>query len=100
MHTKGRLRLRFRRGHELSFKSGVALVISIAACCSLLPLVFALDSPQPTASDLGPFFKAPKEYEGDFGKYSSLLVFTSGQKVQSAADWPKRRAEIREYWMK
>jgi hypothetical protein len=100
MHAKGQLRLRFRRVHELSFKSGAALVISIAGCCSLLPLVFALDSAQPTASDLGPFFKAPKEYQGDFGKYSSLLVFNNGQRVQSAADWPKRRAEIRDYWTK
>jgi hypothetical protein len=54
----------------------------------------------PGQKQLDAFFYPPKEYTGDFGKHSSLLVFNDGQKVQTAADWSRRRAEIHDYWVK
>ena len=44
------------------------------------------------------FFKPPAEFAGDFGRYKSPLVFDDGRRVESAADWAKRRREILETW--
>jgi dienelactone hydrolase len=69
----------------------------------LLLLFFALPLPsaeirnQPPA-ELLPFFQPPEKYRGDFGKFRSPLIFNDGSKVQSAADWPRRRAEILSTW--
>jgi len=44
------------------------------------------------------FFTPPAAYENDFGGYRSPLLFASGRRVNSAAEWPKRRAEILKQW--
>src|ERR1043166_7533544 len=46
------------------------------------------------------FFQVPKEYEDDFGTYRSPLLFEDGRKVESAKEWPARRAEILALWHK
>lgn len=43
-------------------------------------------------------FKAPPAYANDLGAYRSPLLFQSGKRVSSAAEWPQRRAEILEHW--
>src|SRR5687767_7968438 len=45
-----------------------------------------------------PFFSPPAEFQNDFGKYASPLIFADGGKVVSKADWAKRRAEIIKTW--
>jgi dienelactone hydrolase len=50
--------------------------------------------------ELAPFFRPPKKYQGDFGKFRSPLVFADGSRVATAADWPRRRAEILSTWQK
>lgn len=45
-----------------------------------------------------PFFSPPAEFQNDFGKYASPLVFADGSKVVSKEDWAKRRAEIIKTW--
>ncbi len=47
---------------------------------------------------IAPLFKPPAEFATDFGDYRSPLKYDDGTPVPDAAGWPKRRAEIREYW--
>ncbi len=47
---------------------------------------------------LAPYLKPPKELANDFGSYRSPLKFDDGTDVKTAADWKKRRKEIRKYW--
>lgn len=49
-------------------------------------------------SAIAAYFSPPAEFKTDLGTYKSPLVFNDGTKVQSAAEWPKRRAEILADW--
>ncbi|HEX7861005.1 MAG TPA: alpha/beta fold hydrolase [Verrucomicrobiae bacterium] len=68
----------------------------------LLPTAYCLFSLSTTAAELpqeiAPLFQPPARLQNQFGNYSSLLTFTNGTRVQSAADWQKRREEIRTLW--
>ena len=44
------------------------------------------------------FFRPPPELTGDFGNYKSPLIFDDGTKVQTPADWQRRRREILQTW--
>lgn len=68
------------------------LLIGIAAVATGLP-AFA----DPPAA-IAPFFQPPKEYQDRFGSYRSPLLFDNGEKVKSAAEWPRRRKEILDAW--
>lgn len=46
------------------------------------------------------YFEPPAEREGKFGEYRSPLIFDDGSRVASAAEWPRRRAEIAAWWTK
>ncbi len=48
---------------------------------------------------IAPFFEPPKEWRGQYGDYRSPLIFKNGSKVETAADWARRRKEIRGDWM-
>ena len=47
---------------------------------------------------MAPHFKVPDKFAKDFGDYRSPLIFNDGSKVETAAAWPKRRAEIQDQW--
>jgi len=47
---------------------------------------------------LEPFFHPPAQYAGQFGSYRSPLKFEDGTWVKTAADWARRRQEIRKRW--
>jgi hypothetical protein len=47
---------------------------------------------------LEPFFTPPAGYRTNLGSYRSPLVFDDGTPVKTAADWPRRRAEILNHW--
>ncbi len=47
---------------------------------------------------ISPFFTPPAEFAGQLGAYRSPLLFNDGSRVKSAADWPRRRAEILAQW--
>jgi dienelactone hydrolase len=49
---------------------------------------------------IAPYFSPPAEFAGDTGGYSSPLKFYDGRTVQSAEQWPQRRAEILREWHK
>ena len=47
---------------------------------------------------LAPFFHPPAQYADEFGSYRSPLKFEDGTWVKTAADWVRRREEIRKQW--
>ena len=47
-----------------------------------------------TWPDLAPLFRPPASFQGKLGSYRSPLIFDDGSPVRSAAEWPRRRAEI------
>ena len=64
--------------------------------CALAVTLHAADPALP--QKLAPFFAPPPEFARDFGDYRSPLKFSDGHTVQSAAEWPARRAEILKSW--
>jgi dienelactone hydrolase len=54
-----------------------------------------LRQPPPELAEL---FKPPQPYRSDLGDFRSPLVFADGTRVQSPADWPRRREEILSTW--
>jgi hypothetical protein len=62
-------------------------------------------APPPLSSDaaripekISPLFKPPTELAGDFGDYTSPLIFNDGTAVKTSTDWPRRRREITATW--
>jgi dienelactone hydrolase len=51
-------------------------------------------------AELAEFFAPPERYRGDSGNFRSPLVFANGTRVQTSADWQRRRAEILSIWHK
>ncbi len=47
---------------------------------------------------IAPYFQVPAEFANDFGGLTSPLEFADGTAVKSAADWQKRREQIRKTW--
>jgi CubicO group peptidase (beta-lactamase class C family)/dienelactone hydrolase len=45
-----------------------------------------------------PLFQVPAAYQNDFGQYRSPLLFEDGSRVETAAEWPRRRREILAGW--
>ena len=65
----------------------------------LLPLAALPLSAGSNAWDqIAPFSQPPPDFRNDFGSYRSPLLFSSGRKVETVADWQKRRQEIVRTW--
>lgn len=47
---------------------------------------------------IAPAFQVPQAYADDFGQHKPLLTFDDGTAVKNAADWERRRQEIRRRW--
>ena len=71
-------------------------VLLVAVAFGFGTLAFATADEPP--AKLAPYFKPPEELANDLGNYRSPLKFDDGTDVKTAADWKKRRAEIRKYW--
>jgi dienelactone hydrolase len=79
---------------------------SPTVCCRTVRLVLLLllaaaavvEAADDVWEKIAPAFQPPPELADDFGSYRSPLLFEDGSRVQSAADWPRRRAEIVEFW--
>jgi hypothetical protein len=76
----------------------VALFGLLVGVAGLVVSSVSADDADPAASKIAPFFQPPKELAGDFGDLRSPLKFDDGSPVKTAADWAKRREEIRKYW--
>ncbi len=53
---------------------------------------------KPLPSDMAGYFQAPDQFAGKLGEYRSPLKFYDGREVKTAAEWPKRRAELLAKW--
>jgi dienelactone hydrolase len=67
----------------------------VAVSLSFSAFFASADEPDPR---IAKFFTPPAEYAKDFGNYRSPLKFDDGSEVKTAADWQKRREEIRKNW--
>ena len=56
------------------------------------------DTDPPLPPELAAAFQTPPEFVGRYGEFRSPLIFQDGTAVKTAADWPKRREEIRQRW--
>ncbi|MCB1127114.1 MAG: prolyl oligopeptidase family serine peptidase [Verrucomicrobiae bacterium] len=63
----------------------------------LLGLSGIAGAPEP-GSLLAPLFRPPPEFVGRLSTHPSPLQFRDGTRVATAADWPRRRAEILREW--
>jgi hypothetical protein len=92
---------------EYGFSQGrrsMQLRCSVILLALLIP-GFCANGVEPLASaelakKLEPYFQPPAEFASDFGTYLSPLEFADGSEVKTEDDWTKRRAEIRQLWMK
>lgn len=73
--------------------AGLWFAVSVRAQAAVSP-----GSAEQAERTLRPFFQPPAEFAGQLGGYRSPLRFEDGQPVKSAADWPRRRAEILKQW--
>jgi hypothetical protein len=68
----------------------------------VLVLAVVLASPVTQADEawerIAECFTPPPAFAGDTGSYASPLVFADGSRVETPADWPRRRAEILATW--
>lgn len=74
----------------------------LVAFCAAVLLTAAACAAAAEAADawqrIAPFFAPPAEFAGDLGPYRSPLLFDDGRRVETPADWRRRREEILRYW--
>ena len=71
----------------------------VVACLSIVSSAVADEPASSTAwAKIAPHFTPPAEFAGDTGGYASPLKFYDGEPVETAEQWPKRRAEILKAW--
>ena len=69
------------------------------AILCLVSSLLSLPAAEPSATAIiSPCFAPPAEHAGQLGSYRSPLLFNDGSRVKTAADWPRRRAEILTQW--
>lgn len=87
--ASGRLRTQFRQAVQKAFAEPAKAPSKPAAARPPTPPV-----------ELAEFFAPPARYRSDFGSFRSPLEFADGTRVQTPADWQRRRAEILSTWHK
>lgn len=65
---------------------------------ALVPAAANATDREEMAAQLRPYYQPPADYAMQFGKYRSPLLFADGTRVQSADQWPRRRAELLALW--
>ena len=73
----------------------VITVLGFSAAAFCTGVISQDKAPPP---ELARFFQPPAEFAGRLSPHRSPLKFDDGTDVKSAADWPKRRAEILKAW--
>lgn len=77
---------------------GIALLTAHAGAVAQQPQATQPDNSSTAWRTIEPFFHPPAEFANQFGTYRSPLLFNDGTRVQTAADWPRRRQEIADTW--
>ncbi|MFO1501322.1 MAG: acyl-CoA thioester hydrolase/BAAT C-terminal domain-containing protein [Verrucomicrobiota bacterium] len=78
----------------------MVLKLSAAVAAAALSVCNHAAEPNPPLppAEVGRFFQPPAQFRSDFGPFRSPLIFADGTRVQTAADWERRRAEILATW--
>lgn len=76
----------------------VGCILAAAATTGVSLATPAAPLPATIPELLRPWFKPPAHLTNQLGDYRSPLIFADGTRVQTAADWPRRRAEILRQW--
>ncbi|HET6248727.1 MAG TPA: alpha/beta hydrolase [Tepidisphaeraceae bacterium] len=71
---------------------------ALALFLCIAPLLTGGEPPSPTWDKIAPAFSPPRQFAGQYGALRSPLRFDDGTVVKTAADWPRRRAEILSDW--
>jgi dienelactone hydrolase len=79
------------------FRSTIGL-IGILAGAALSAAEPARTAREELWQRIAPFVQPPADYAGQFGAYRSPLEFADGTRVETPADWDRRRQEILETW--
>src|SRR5436190_3264179 len=72
--------------------------LSAIAAILLLLLVGRVGAEDPALAKIAPLFHPPAEFAGQFGTFRSPLIFRDGPRVETPADWTRRRVEIVREW--
>jgi hypothetical protein len=72
------------------------LATGLAVCAGLT--VAGARAVERSWGSIAPLFRVPDRFAGQMGPYRSPLLFADGTPVRTAADWPRRRAEILADW--
>jgi hypothetical protein len=83
---------------DLAMKRILRLGLTAAFLLLLCNSMPAGPADRPLPKDLAPYFRPPKELEGDLGYYKSPLRFDGGAAVKTPEQWKKRRGEILKSW--
>lgn len=78
-------------------RAGVLAVAGLLGL-GLVPTALVAQAASPAWQILAPLFRVPDAYQGQWGTYRSPLRFDDGRPVRTAAEWPRRRAEILATW--
>ena len=73
-------------------------ILTITMSLSTFGILSADDAVSPSWGNISKHFIPPKEWENQFGKYRSPLLFADGSPVKTAEDWSRRRSEILKTW--
>ena len=100
-HDREKALIRLRHQAALETTPGAHLLRRALSWAIIFTLRFSqVNGAESVPPDSASLFRPPSNLSGHFGNYSSLLQFDDGTRVQSASDWPKRRAEIIHNWEK
>lgn len=80
----------------MSIRPRLASALAATVLCS--PVVAADETKTAPPPEIARYFTPPAEWAGKLGEEKSPLIFNDGSRVQSAADWKKRREEILTAW--
>jgi len=76
------------------------MIRTLLVSCSVPALLVAVAAAAELPAQLVPHARPPAEFQGDFGAYRSPLLFEDGTEVKTADDWLRRRARIRDAWVR
>lgn len=72
--------------------------LGLAAVMAFMATGVSATPPDSAWREIAPYFNPPTEYAGQFGAYRSPLLFKDATTVKTAADWDRRREEIKRTW--
>lgn len=82
------------------FITSIGLLVSVPVSAADGPIQLHPETSlrEPPPAGLVEFFEPPPQYRSDLGEFRSPFLFADGTRVQTPADWQRRRKEILSAW--